>query len=159
MLGRLPVRHRNFDLPQQVHHLLRLVLLPLGPPCLPCPVSLFSTGTIQAGQTKNNRTPNFVPDDFSAANAQSPDQVTGSLNPAGPGFNQNRSAYQALRKRCLLLVQTPAARNGHSAKPFFPAGAEVCNIVTPTLTRAVRHKGIQRELAPHRWSLRFSMSA
>ena len=37
---------------------------------------------------KDNRTSNFVPADFSAANAQSPDPITGSLNPAGPGFSQ-----------------------------------------------------------------------
>jgi Carboxypeptidase regulatory-like domain len=37
---------------------------------------------------KNDRTSNFVPADFSAANAQSPDPITGSLNPAGPGFSQ-----------------------------------------------------------------------
>ena len=37
---------------------------------------------------KNNRTGNFIPSDFSAANQQSPDPVTGALNPAGPGFSQ-----------------------------------------------------------------------
>ncbi|MGA8730826.1 MAG: TonB-dependent receptor [Terracidiphilus sp.] len=41
---------------------------------------------------KNNRTSNFVPTDFSAANAQSPDPTTGSLNPAGPGFSQPAGA-------------------------------------------------------------------
>ncbi len=37
---------------------------------------------------KDNRTSNFVPSAFSALNAQSPDPITGSLNPAGPGFSQ-----------------------------------------------------------------------
>ncbi len=37
---------------------------------------------------KDNRTSNFVPGDFSAANAQSPDPTTGSLDPNGPGFRQ-----------------------------------------------------------------------
>jgi hypothetical protein len=37
---------------------------------------------------KNNRTSNFVPLNFSAANAQSPNSITGTLNPAGPGFSQ-----------------------------------------------------------------------
>ena len=37
---------------------------------------------------KDDRTSNFVPADFNAANAQSPDPITGSLNPAGPGFSQ-----------------------------------------------------------------------
>ena len=37
---------------------------------------------------KDNRTSNFVPTAFSAANAQSPNPITGSLNPAGPGFSQ-----------------------------------------------------------------------
>ena len=37
---------------------------------------------------KDNRTSNFVPADFSVTNAQTPDPVTGSLNPAGPGFSQ-----------------------------------------------------------------------
>jgi hypothetical protein len=41
---------------------------------------------------KDNRTSNFVPADFSAANAQTPDPVTGSLNPAGPGFSQPAGA-------------------------------------------------------------------
>jgi hypothetical protein len=37
---------------------------------------------------KNNRTGNFLPSAFSSANAQSPDPITGDLNPAGPGFSQ-----------------------------------------------------------------------
>jgi hypothetical protein len=37
---------------------------------------------------KDNRTSNFVPSAFSAANAQSPNPITGALNPAGPGFSQ-----------------------------------------------------------------------
>jgi Carboxypeptidase regulatory-like domain len=41
---------------------------------------------------KNNRTSNFVPADFSAAEQQIPDAATGSLNPAGPGFSQPAGA-------------------------------------------------------------------
>jgi hypothetical protein len=41
---------------------------------------------------KNNRTSNFVPDDFSAAAQQLPSVATGSLNPAGPGFSQPAGA-------------------------------------------------------------------
>jgi len=37
---------------------------------------------------KNNRTSNFIPADFDPADAQSPDPVTGALNPNGPGFSQ-----------------------------------------------------------------------
>ena len=37
---------------------------------------------------KNNRTSNFLPADFNPANAQSPDPVTGEMNPNGPGFSQ-----------------------------------------------------------------------
>jgi len=37
---------------------------------------------------KNNRTSNFIPGDFTAANAQSPDPATGTLDPNGPGFRQ-----------------------------------------------------------------------
>jgi hypothetical protein len=41
---------------------------------------------------KNNRTSNFLPGDFSAANAQSPSPTTGQLNPSGPGFSQPAGA-------------------------------------------------------------------
>jgi hypothetical protein len=37
---------------------------------------------------KDNRTSNFLPSDFNPANAQTPDPVTGELNPNGPGFSQ-----------------------------------------------------------------------
>jgi len=37
---------------------------------------------------KNDRLSNFVPATFSSTNAQSPNPVTGALNPAGPGFSQ-----------------------------------------------------------------------
>lgn len=37
---------------------------------------------------KNNRTSNFIPGDFDAANAQSPNPLDGSLDPNGPGFRQ-----------------------------------------------------------------------
>ncbi len=37
---------------------------------------------------KNNRTSNFLPSDFNPADAQTPDPVTGELNPNGPGFSQ-----------------------------------------------------------------------
>jgi hypothetical protein len=41
---------------------------------------------------KNNRTSNFIPGDFSAAQTQSPDPATGALNPNGPGFSQPAGA-------------------------------------------------------------------
>lgn len=41
---------------------------------------------------KNNRLANFVPADFSYANAQVPNASTGSLNAAGPGFSQPAGA-------------------------------------------------------------------
>jgi hypothetical protein len=37
---------------------------------------------------KDNRAGNFLPSAFSTNNAQSPDPITGALNPAGPGFSQ-----------------------------------------------------------------------
>jgi hypothetical protein len=37
---------------------------------------------------KNNRTSNFLPGDFTAADAQSPSPVDGTLDPTGPGFRQ-----------------------------------------------------------------------
>ncbi len=37
---------------------------------------------------KNNRTSNFVPAAFNAADAQSPSPIDGSLDPTGPGFSQ-----------------------------------------------------------------------
>ena len=37
---------------------------------------------------KDNRAGNFLPSAFSTTNAQSPDPITGTLNPAGPGFSQ-----------------------------------------------------------------------
>jgi hypothetical protein len=37
---------------------------------------------------KNNRTGNFLPSAFSATSAQSPNPITGALDPAGPGFSQ-----------------------------------------------------------------------
>jgi hypothetical protein len=40
---------------------------------------------------KNNRVSNFVPADFSAANAQAPNS-SGNLNPSGPGFGQPAGA-------------------------------------------------------------------
>jgi Carboxypeptidase regulatory-like domain len=36
---------------------------------------------------KHNNVANFVPADYSASNAQSPDPSTGDLNPSGPGFS------------------------------------------------------------------------
>ena len=41
---------------------------------------------------KNNRTANFVPSDFSYANAQTPSASDGSLDPNGPGFSQPAGA-------------------------------------------------------------------
>ena len=40
---------------------------------------------------KNNRTSNFIPGDFNAADAQTPN-ASGALNPAGPGFSQPAGA-------------------------------------------------------------------
>jgi hypothetical protein len=37
---------------------------------------------------KDNRAGNFLPSAFSASNAQSPNPITGALDPAGPGFSQ-----------------------------------------------------------------------
>jgi hypothetical protein len=37
---------------------------------------------------KDDRAGNFLPSAFSAANAQSPNPITGTLNPAGPGFSK-----------------------------------------------------------------------
>jgi Carboxypeptidase regulatory-like domain len=36
---------------------------------------------------KHNNVANFIPADYSAANAQTPDPTTGDLNPSGPGFS------------------------------------------------------------------------
>ncbi len=41
---------------------------------------------------KNNRTSNFIPGDFTAAETQSPSPVNGSLDPTGPGFRQPAGA-------------------------------------------------------------------
>ncbi|MGB6192433.1 MAG: TonB-dependent receptor [Terracidiphilus sp.] len=41
---------------------------------------------------KDNRTSNFLPDDFSLANAQLPNLSTGALDPTGPGFSQPAGA-------------------------------------------------------------------
>jgi hypothetical protein len=41
---------------------------------------------------KDNRTSNFVPGDFAAANSQLPSLTDGSLNPLGPGFSQPAGA-------------------------------------------------------------------
>lgn len=41
---------------------------------------------------KDDRTSNFVPSDFSLANAQLPNAVTGTLDPTGPGFSQPAGA-------------------------------------------------------------------
>ncbi len=41
---------------------------------------------------KDNRTSNFVPTDFTLANAQLPNASTGALDPTGPGFSQPAGA-------------------------------------------------------------------
>lgn len=48
---RLPVRHRHFHLPQQIHDLFRLIYLPRHFLGSSCPVSLFPTGSILAGHS------------------------------------------------------------------------------------------------------------
>ena len=50
-------------------------------------ISAFATTHCRYVYEKNNRVANFVPGDFSAAQAQVPNSA-GNLNPTGPGFSQ-----------------------------------------------------------------------